>query len=157
MVKGVATSIITVATLMSCLVACSGSDSDAELRAKIADLEEELEEQQIASNDLDSESTTTDAEPESTTTDAEPEGTTTDAEPEGIIADAEPETKDIEAPDLTIISKHPTIDCLNGVFDKFVNVFGMYVVATPEAPESFVNHSAGVLAQYLDNDEDGYV
>ena len=33
----------------------------------------------------------------------------------------------------------------------------MYVVATPEAPESFVNHSAGVLAQYLDNDEDGYV
>ena len=139
MVKGVATSIITIATLMSCLVACSGSDSDAELRAKIADLEEELEEQQIASNDLDSESTTT------------------DAEPEGIIADAEPETKDIEAPDLTIISKHPTIDCLNGVFDKFVNVFGMYVVATPEAPESFVNHSAGVLAPYLDNDEDGYV
>ena len=148
MVKEVATSIITVATLMSCLVACSGSDSDAELRAKIADLEEELEEQQIASNDLDSESTTTDAEPESTTT---------DAEPESITADAEPETKDIEAPDLTIISKHPTIDCLNGVFDKFVNVFGMYVVATPEAPESFVNHSAGVLAQYLDNDEDGYV
>ena len=52
---------------MSCLVACSGSDSDAELRAKIADLEEELEEQQIASNDLDSESTTTDAEPEGIT------------------------------------------------------------------------------------------
>ena len=44
MVKGVATSIITVATLMSCLVACSGSNSDAELQAKIADLEEELEE-----------------------------------------------------------------------------------------------------------------
>ena len=112
MVKEVATSIITVATLMSCLVACSGSDSDAELRAKIADLEEELEEQQIASNDLDSESTTTDAEPESTAT------------------DAKSETNDIEAPDLTIMSKHPTIECLNGVFDKFVNVFGMYVVAT---------------------------
>ena len=128
MVKEVFTSMITVVVLMGSLVACGGVDKY-----------ESGTGQQIASNDLDSESTTT------------------DAEPEGIIADAEPETKDIEAPDLTIISKHPTIDCLNGVFDKFVNVFGMYVVATPEAPESFVNHSAGVLAQYLDNDEDGYV
>ena len=45
MVKRVLTSIITVAVLMVSLVACGGSDSDAELREKIADLEEELEEQ----------------------------------------------------------------------------------------------------------------
>ena len=146
MVKGVATSIITIAILMSSLVACGGSEINQVDGGP-----------QSASNDLDSESTTTDAEPESTTTDAEPESTTTDAEPESITTDADPETKDIEAPDLTIMSKHPTITCLNGVFDKFVNVFGMYVMGTPEAPESFVNHSAGVLAQYLDNDEDGNV
>jgi len=137
MIKGVATSIITIAVLMGTLLACGGSEKN-----QVDDGP------QNSSNGLDSESTTTDAEPESTTTDAEPESTTTDAEPE---------TKDIETPDLTIMSKHPTIDCLNGVFDKFVNVFGMYVMGTPEAPESFVNHSAGVLAQYLDNDEDGYV
>ena len=65
--------------------------------------------------------------------------------------------KDTRIPDLAIMSQHPTIDCLNGTFDKFVNVFGMYVMGTPETPESFVNHSAGVLAQYLDNDEDGSV
>ena len=65
--------------------------------------------------------------------------------------------KNTRTPDLAIMSQHPTIDCLNGTFDKFVNVFGMYVMGTPETPESRVNHSAGVLAQYLDNDEDGSV
>ena len=146
MVKEVTTSIIAVAVLMGSLLACGGTEKN-----QVDDGS------QSASNDLNSEGPTSDIEPESPTTDVEPEGTATDLEPEGTTADAEPETKDIEAPDLTIISKHPTIDCLNGVFDKFVNVFGMYVMGTPEAPESFVNHSAGVLAQYLDNDEDGYV
>ena len=144
MVKGVSTCIVAVALLMGSLLACGGTEKN-----QVDDGS------QSASNYLNSEGTADDS--ESTRTDVEPEGTTTDVEPEGTTADAEPETKDIEAPDLTIISKHPTIDCLNGVFDKFVNVFGMYVMGTPEAPESFVNHSAGVLAQYLDNDEDGYV
>jgi hypothetical protein len=49
MVKRVVTSIITLAVLMGSVVACSGSDSEvAELREKIADLEEELEKQQVA-------------------------------------------------------------------------------------------------------------
>ena len=75
----------------------------------------------------------------------------------GNELDAESKRKELEAPDLTIMSKHPTLDCLNETFDKFVNVFGMYVIGTPEAEEKRVNHSAGVLAQYLDNDEDGHV
>ena len=75
----------------------------------------------------------------------------------GNELDAESKRKELEAPDWTIMSKHPTLDCLNETFDKFVNVFGMYVIGTPEAEEKRVNHSAGVLAQYLDNDEDGHV
>lgn len=58
-------------------------------------------------------------------------------------------------PNLTILSEHPTIDCMNGVFDKFVDVFGVYVVATPDAPTAYVEHTANVLAEYIDNNADG--
>ena len=46
-------------------------------------------------------------------------------------------------------------ECMRGSFDKFVEVFGVYVVGSPRAPMDKVLHTAGVLAQYLDNDEDG--
>ena len=45
---------------------------------------------------------------------------------------------------------------MNGtVFSTFVDVFGIYLVATPDAPDAYVKHSANILAEYLDNDEDG--
>jgi hypothetical protein len=53
-----------------------------------------------------------------------------------------------------VLTAHP-MDCMNTTFDKFINVFGMYVVTTDEAPMDYVIHSAHVLAQYIDNDEDG--
>lgn len=40
-------------------------------------------------------------------------------------------------------------------FSKYVNVFGIHVFATPKTPDVKVLHATKVMAQYLDNDEDG--
>jgi hypothetical protein len=40
-------------------------------------------------------------------------------------------------------------------FDKHVDVFGLNIFATAATPDDKVLHAAHVLAQYLDNDEDG--
>lgn len=39
--------------------------------------------------------------------------------------------------------------------DRYVNVFGIHIFATPNTPENKLSHAAGILAQYIDNDEDG--
>ena len=61
----------------------------------------------------------------------------------------------VQKPNFEILSEHP-FECMNtGVFDKFINVFGVYVVASEEAPVEYLNHTAHILAQLIDNDEDG--
>lgn len=42
-------------------------------------------------------------------------------------------------------------------FARYVNVFGVQIVATADVSERKLQHAAHVLAQYLDNDEDGEV
>jgi hypothetical protein len=56
---------------------------------------------------------------------------------------------------LDVLKEHPEIACLNDTFNVFVDVFGVYIVATSEAPMNYVVHTANVLAQYIDNDADG--
>jgi hypothetical protein len=49
------------------------------------------------------------------------------------------------------------LDALSGWFSQYVSVFGVHVVATETAPAQKVLHAANVLAEYLDNDEDGAI
>lgn len=41
------------------------------------------------------------------------------------------------------------------IFTKYVKVFDLYFVATPDSPDSKLLHGASVLYQYIDNDDDG--
>ena len=57
-------------------------------------------------------------------------------------------------PIFEVVSEHPKA-CINDHFSQFVRVHGMYVVGDEDAPSDYVLHTANILAQYLDNDEDG--
>ena len=93
----------------------------------------------------------------------------TDADGQGDVCDADDDDDGVAdssdafpldpnqtpGPSLTLASSHP-LDCMNGrAFTQFVDVFGVYITATAETPTPFIKHSANVLAEYLDNDEDG--
>ncbi|MCL0044400.1 hypothetical protein M1N24_02580 [Dehalococcoidia bacterium] len=54
-----------------------------------------------------------------------------------------------------VLNKHPKYDCLNTEMGMFIEVFGVYVIAPNTAPRNYVIHTANILAQYIDNDEDG--
>ena len=41
-----------------------------------------------------------------------------------------------------------------GSFPKYIDVFGIHVIATAASPDDKMLHAANVLAEYLDNDED---
>ncbi len=47
------------------------------------------------------------------------------------------------------------LDPFRKSFRKYANVFGVHVFATARTPDSKVLHAAAILAEYLDNDEDG--
>ncbi|HAD21246.1 MAG TPA: hypothetical protein DCF87_03920 [Opitutae bacterium] len=57
------------------------------------------------------------------------------------------------------VTKSLPVDLQNAsnVFTKSVEVFGLRVLATDSVPDAKVLHTANVLAEYLDNDENGTV
>ena len=58
-----------------------------------------------------------------------------------------------------VMGTHPnkTFACMNGTFNSFIDVFGIYVMGIPKISKSYLQHTANVLAQYLDNNADGKV
>jgi hypothetical protein len=49
----------------------------------------------------------------------------------------------------------PEVEIFYPVFTQYVNVWGVHIIATPSTAEEKILHAANVMAQYLDNDEDG--
>ena len=49
----------------------------------------------------------------------------------------------------------PTDRSMRDVFSKYIDVFGVGIAATDSVSDSKVRHAAIVMAEYLDNDEDG--
>ncbi|MCH2210247.1 MAG: hypothetical protein MK110_03025 [Fuerstiella sp.] len=46
---------------------------------------------------------------------------------------------------------------LQRIFDRRTEVFGTTILATPKVSDAAITHTAGILAEFLDNDEDGNV
>ena len=54
-----------------------------------------------------------------------------------------------------ITSPPKKLSNLSEVFPKFVSVWGISIIATESTPDEKILHAANVMAQYLDNDENG--
>jgi len=54
-----------------------------------------------------------------------------------------------------ILDKHPDFECLSIELNRFINVYGVYVISHDSIPEKFMLHTANILAEYIDNDLDG--
>ncbi len=53
-----------------------------------------------------------------------------------------------------LLTEHP-FECLNQELDVFVDVFGIYVISHSSIPTEYVEHSANVVAEFMDNDGNG--
>ena len=81
------------------------------------------------------------------TASSETENTETDSSQSEDMNDTEPTFELGDVDDET----------LGAFFSKSVDVFGVTIVASESTPDAKVLHAAHVMAQYLDNDEDGVV
>lgn len=61
----------------------------------------------------------------------------------------------MKTPDLVIGKVPESLPGLNDIFEYHTSVFGVHVLATRGFPRKKMRHVAAMLAEYLDNDEDG--
>ncbi len=54
-----------------------------------------------------------------------------------------------------IVDNHPEHECLNLELNRFVDVFGVYVISHSSIPDEYILHTSKILAEYIDNDMDG--
>ncbi len=60
-----------------------------------------------------------------------------------------------KTPDLKITAIPEHLSAFTGAFDRYTSVFGVHLFATKSFSDAKLIHVAAVLAEYLDNDEDG--
>jgi pimeloyl-ACP methyl ester carboxylesterase len=60
-----------------------------------------------------------------------------------------------DIPELTYVSGEGETSALEAVFAKKTSVFGIQIYGTEQTSDEAMLHAANVMAQYLDNDEDG--
>ena len=48
-----------------------------------------------------------------------------------------------------------SVDAVAANFTKSMLVFGLVILAVEGVPDAALNHSAAIVAEYVDNDEDG--
>ena len=54
-----------------------------------------------------------------------------------------------------IIQAFPDDNAFSPYFSQFTTVFGVYIFATETVPDAKLRHATALMAEYLDNDEDG--
>ncbi len=78
----------------------------------------------------------------------------------GANGDGTGDDDDTSAPSSDVpssVEPVPSSDVASAWFTKTVTVFGVFIYATADVSDAKVLHAAHVMAQYLDNDEDGAV
>lgn len=127
------------------LTACFGFEDDPEFY----DDESFFEEDEFDDEDVfDDENV--DEEDDQDFTNAEDEPVTDEP-----IANAANNSSEFEIPSLIVQPNPGTIHPAYDVFEKYTNVFGVHIFASDTVPHAKVRHAASVMAQYLDNDENG--
>jgi len=138
------------AALLAFLIACGGGDANSDLATSSTQKTSISNPTQAAAAATQAAATATQA--AATTTQV-----TATATPTTTATDASVMPNTLQAHNFQILDRHPDpkLDCINDSMDVFIDVFGVVVIATNSAPLPYVVHTAGVLAQFLDNDEDG--
>jgi len=81
---------------------------------------------------------------------------TDSAASEGVDTAAVPETHGSwNVPEIAVGELPLKLEGFKAFFSKYVDVFGVHIVATSDTPDVKVLHAARVMAHYLDNDKDG--